>query len=135
MNLFERALEMGYDEINETLDTTLESFLEAYDNGDGTLDVDAFMEDFGDAPESTRIDILEAMTRHINAAGTITKKKSRAIRSRRAVSTTGMSKTALKLRARKAARSKKRNPAGLKMAKRRRAKAMRRRKSMGLDKG
>lgn len=131
MNEFERALSEGYEEIDDVGDDILEWFLEAYETDTG-VDEEAIREDLQHLSVEEVDEIIESLVKHVSASGTVTKKRNRAIRARRAVSTTGMSKTALKLRARKAARSKKRNPAGLKLAKRRRAKAMRRRKSMGI---
>jgi chromatin remodeling complex protein RSC6 len=131
MNLFEEALNEGYEEIETLEEDVLDWVAEAYETEDG-IDLEALKEDFSDLSEEEFTELSEALVKHVSATGQITKKQSKSIRSRRAVSTTGMSKTALKMRARKAARSKKRNPAGLRMAKKRRAKALKRRKSMGI---
>ena len=129
--MFEKALNEGYEEIETLEEDVLDWVAEAYETEDG-IDLDALKEDFSDLSEEEFTELSEALVKHVSATGQINKRQSRAVRSRRAVSTTGMSKTALKMRARKAARSKKRNPAGLRMAKKRRIKALKRRKSMGI---
>lgn len=77
-------------------------------------------------------EILESTRRTVNSQGMVRKVKSRQMRSRRAVSTTGMSKTELKRRAKKAARTRKRNPSGLRKAMKKRNKAMRKRRMMNI---
>ena len=74
----------------------------------------------------------ENLRRRVNSAGKVSKVRSRQVRSRRAVQTTGMSRSQLKRRARRAAITKKRNPAMMRKALKKRRKALRKRKSMGI---
>lgn len=74
----------------------------------------------------------ENLRRRVNSKGKVTKVRSRQVRSRRAVQTTGMSRSQLKRRARRAAITRKRNPAIMRKALRKRRKALRKRKSLGI---
>lgn len=127
MTDFIKLLEEEESIIEEAYDTALLEFIEEnYDE-----DYDALAEDLEVSLEEAT-EFVESLRKHVDAAGTLTKKRSRAYRSRHAAQTTGLSKAQLKLRGRRAAKSRKRNPSGLKVALRKRKKAMTRRKRMGL---
>jgi len=99
----------------ETVEPTVESIMECFD-----------------IDEETATDLLEQVVKSVDASGTVVRKLSRDIRSRRASLTTGVSKSQLKLRSRKSARTKKQNPMIGVRALRKRRKALRRRKQLGL---
>lgn len=87
---------------------------------------------FEDLLSSELEDLEEQLKRRVTSTGQISRVRSRQVRSRRAVQTTGMSKTALKRRARKAARTRRRDVGGQRRAVRKRKKAMRRRRQLGV---
>ena len=78
------------------------------------------------------ITITEAIVKHVDSKGQITRKKDRKTRARLATQTTGLSKSKRRQIARKAAKTKKANPSGTTRANRKRKKAVKRRSSMGL---
>lgn len=99
--------------------------------GEDELTPESIAEAF-DLGEEESMALYEQIIKTVDSSGTVTRKISRNIRSRRAALTTGISKSKLKLRARKAARTKKQNPMIGVRALRKRRKALRRRKQMGL---
>ncbi len=74
----------------------------------------------------------EQLKRRVSSSGKVSRVRSRQVRSRQAVRTTGMSKTALKRRARKAARTRRRDVGATRRAVKKRKKAMRRRRQLGV---
>lgn len=128
---FEELLEHEMAIINEGIDLTIEDNL-ADDEALLMLDeaeLKELMEELDISQEEMDI-IVENTRRAVNSAGNVRRIKTRKTRSRNAVATTGLSKTALKQRARRAARTRKKNPAGLRVALKRRKKAMRKRKML-----
>jgi len=124
--MFLELLEEAYTELDEIDDLVFEFFLNSCD---GSLD--KLQEELELSDEDIEV-IAEQLKKRVSAKGQVTRVKSREIRKRRAVQTTGMSRAELKRRARKTTRTKKRNPSSVKRAVRKRKKAMRRRKQMGI---
>lgn len=77
----------------------------------------------------------EQMQRRVTSRGNVSRVKNKKTRSRRATSTTGMSKTALRKRARKSARTRKRKPGQVRKAIKKRNRALRKRKNMNIKSG
>ena len=77
----------------------------------------------------------ESVRRRVSADGSVSKVKSKRVRSRNATRTTGMSKSELRRRAKKAARTRKRSGQKTKAANKKRAKAMKKRKQRGIQQG
>ena len=127
--MFLEKLNEAYDSLDKDIEF-LENFL-----FETSEDKEDFLQDacdlFGISKDNA-IELWEALVRRVNSQGKITRVKSRAVRSRRATLTTGMSRAALKRRARKAARTKKRNPSSMRKALRKRKKALRRRRQFGI---
>lgn len=110
----------------ETSDIFEGYLLEAYEG-----DMESLAEDLGESLEEAT-EFFESIKRSVSSSGKITRRKSKAYRSRRATLTTGMSKSKLKQRARKAAKTKKRSPSSMKKAIKKRNKALKIRKRIGL---
>jgi hypothetical protein len=77
-------------------------------------------------------DLSEVVARHVDASGTISRRKDKKTRERQATQKTGLSKAKRRLIARKAAKTKRADKGGQLQATRKRKKALRKRKSMGL---
>lgn len=124
---------MFLDMLEEEYSTIAEHDQEVLDFliGEDELTPESIAEAF-DLGEEESKELYEQIIKTVDSSGTVTRKISRNIRSRRAALTTGISKSKLKLRARKAARTKKQNPMIGVRALRKRRKALRRRKQMGL---
>lgn len=75
------------------------------------------------------------MRRRVSARGQVRRIKSREVRRRQAVKTTGRSKAQLRRSARKAARTLRRNPAAQRRGKIKRTRALRKRRAMGIRSG
>lgn len=80
-------------------------------------------------------EMSEAIGRHVDSSGTITKRKDRKTRERQATQKTGLSKSKRREIARKSAKTRKADKGGQLRAKRKRDKAIRKRKSMGINNG
>ena len=129
MSFFE-LLEESYKELAEQMDVSDEMILEEYvDEFEGT--VDELAEDL-DIDVEDAMELLEQLKKRVDSKGNITRVKSKAIRTRRAGLTTGMSKAERQRRGRKAARTRKRNPGIVRKALKKRRKSLRRRKQMGI---
>lgn len=124
--MFLEMLEEEYSTIAEHDQEVLDFLI-----GEDELTPESIAEAF-DLGEEESMALYEQIIKTVDSSGTVTRKISRNIRSRRAALTTGISKSKLKLRARKAARTKKQNPMIGVRALRKRRKALRRRKQMGL---
>ena len=124
--MFLEMLEEEYSTIAEHDQEVLDFLI-----GEDELTPESIAEAF-DLSEEESMALYEQIIKTVDSSGTVTRKISRNIRSRRAALTTGISKSKLKLRARKAARTKKQNPMIGVRALRKRRKALRRRKQMGL---
>ncbi len=124
--MFLEMLEEEYSTIAEHDQEVLDFLI-----GEDELTPESIAEAF-DLGEEESMVLYEQIIKTVDSSGTVTRKISRNIRSRRAALTTGISKSKLKLRARKAARTKKQNPMIGVRALRKRRKALRRRKQMGL---
>jgi len=124
--MFLEMLEEEYSTIAEHDQEVLDFLI-----GEDELTPESIAEAF-DLGEEESKELYEQIIKTVDSSGTVTRKISRNIRSRRAALTTGISKSKLKLRARKAARTKKQNPMIGVRALRKRRKALRRRKQMGL---
>lgn len=124
--MFLEMLEEEYSTIAEHDQEVLDFLI-----GEDELTPESIAEAF-DLDEEESKELYEQIIKTVDSSGTVTRKISRNIRSRRAALTTGISKSKLKLRARKAARTKKQNPMIGVRALRKRRKALRRRKQMGL---
>ena len=131
MNLFEEALEKGYEEIEEAEEYILDFLLDSIDHDISEESLKRLQEDLELTDEEFQ-ELEEKIVKHVDSKGKITKKKDRKTRARRATITTGRSKSSLKRSARKTARTKKRNPGGTRRALKKRKKAIRRRKQMGI---
>lgn len=79
-------------------------------------------------------DLSEAIKRHVDASGSISRRKDRKTRERQATKTTGLSKSRRRQIARKSAKTKKADKGGQLRAQRKRKRAIGKRKSLGLDK-
>lgn len=123
MNFLDK-LEEEYKSLDESIENTIEWIVES---GDHQFLSEILLESGID--ESI---INEALVKRVSSTGDVRKILNKAIRSRRASLTTGLSKAELKLRARKAARTRKRTPGVVRKAIRKRRKAMRKRKQMGI---
>ena len=117
-------LEEEYKSLDESIENTIEWIVES---GDHQFLSEILLESGVD--ESI---VNEALVKRVSSTGDVRKILNKAIRSRRASLTTGLSKAELKLRARKAARTRKRTPGVVRKAIRKRRKAMRKRKQMGI---
>lgn len=126
MTNFLEILEEEYDKLEDIDDIIEEWFFEGFDEAE-------LLEMKDELTEEEFEELSESLKKHVSAKGVVTRRKSITVRSRRAVATTGMSKSALKRRARKAVRSKKRNPSGQRRATRLRKRANRIRKQRGLS--
>ena len=124
--MFLEMLEEEYSTIAEHDQEVLDFLI-----GEDELTPESIAEAF-DLGEEESKELYEQIIKTVDSSGTVTRKISRNIRSRRAALTTGISKSKLKLRARKAARTKKQNPMIGVRTLRKRRKALRRRKQMGL---
>ncbi|UOX40547.1 head scaffolding protein [Aeromonas phage GomatiRiver_11] len=80
--------------------------------------------------ESTTIE--EAIVKHVNSRGEITRKKDRATRKRNAFNTTGLTASTRRQIARRAAKTKRANPSINVKAQRKTKRALKRRKALGL---
>ncbi|UYD59713.1 prohead assembly protein [Aeromonas phage avDM5] len=80
--------------------------------------------------ESTSID--EAIVKHVNSRGEITRTKDRATRKRNAFATTGLTASTRRQIARRAAKTKRANPSINVKAQRKTKRALKRRKALGL---
>lgn len=78
--------------------------------------------------------IQEAIVKHVNSKGEITRRKDRKTRERQAFQTTGLSKSTRRQIARKAVKTKRVNPSIGRIAQRKTKKALRKRAALGLDK-
>lgn len=77
-------------------------------------------------------DLSEAIARHVDATGNISRRKDRKTRARQATQTTGLSKSKRRQIARKAAKTKRADVGAQKQAVRKRKRAIRKRDSLGL---
>lgn len=80
------------------------------------------------------ITISEAVVKHVDSRGTVTKIKDRKSREKNAYKSTGMSKARRREIARKAAKTRKANPSLTLKASRAHSKAMKKRRALGLTK-
>lgn len=94
--------------------------------GDQEITEDFIKESFGEEVLS------EYIVKAVNAKGTITRKKDRKTRERRALQTTGLSKAKRRQIARKASKTKRADPSIKRIANRKRKRAMAKRKAFGL---
>ncbi|MGL4522746.1 MAG: prohead core protein [Bacilli bacterium] len=78
-------------------------------------------------------EMSEAIGRHVDATGEISRRKDRKTRERQATSTTGLSKSRRRQIARKAAKTKRANKGDSMRAQRKRRRAIKKRKALGLD--
>lgn len=78
-------------------------------------------------------DLSEAIKRHVDASGEITRRKDRKTRQRQATATTGLSKSKRRQIARRAAKTKRANKGDSLRAQRKRRRAIVKRKTLGLD--
>ena len=126
MKTFDDILEESYEDLEQYDEVFLEEYVQDFE---GTLE---------ELAESLEIDVeyaeslCEQLKKRVSATGQVTRVKSRAVRSRRAGLTTGMSKTERQKRARKAAKTRRRNPGMVRKAVKKRRKALRRRSQMGI---
>lgn len=77
-------------------------------------------------------ELSEVIAKHVDASGTISRRKDKKTRERQATQKTGLNKSKRRLIARKAAKTKRANKGGQLRAQRKRRKALLKRKSMGL---
>lgn len=122
---FIELLEREYDALDESTEYVLEFLRDSSTDEEYAAII---TEAFGELDE----DLMEALVKRVRSDGTVRKTLNRAIRTRRASLTTGMSKANLRIRGRKAARTRKRSAGTVRKALRKRRKAMRRRKQMGI---
>lgn len=124
--MFLELLEEEYEKLDEEYDELLDMLEEEY--GEDYL---RMQEEIGLTEDETSV-IEEMMVKRVNSRGEVRRTRSRKIRQRRAVLTTGLSKARLRMRGRKAARARKRNPTAVRKGLRKRRKANRRRRQLGL---
>lgn len=80
-------------------------------------------------------EVSEAIARHVDASGTITRRKDRRTRERQATQKTGLNKSRRRAIARKAAKTKRANKGAQLRAQRKRRKAIMKRKALGIGTG
>ena len=124
--MFLESLESEYEKIDESYDDVYDMIEEEY--GEDY----ARMQEELDLSDDEREAIVENIVKRVNSKGQVRRTKSRNVRSRRAVLTTGMSKAKLRLRARKSKLTRKRNPTAVRKGIRKSRKAKRRRSQMGI---